>query len=101
MFFDSTFCGVMRYGVAWLQPARLSQADGTNVYAGFYGHWTAAQAEAMLLRELLRLANLFFKLWILGPHQRWCEMLRKNVLSRVVHAISGVIHNSKYNLYIK
>jgi len=32
-----------------------------------------------------------------GPHQRWCEMLHKNVLSRVVHTISGVIHNS--NLY--
>jgi len=26
-----------------------------------------------------------------GPHQKWCELLRKNVLSRVVHAISGVI----------
>jgi|GEM_PF-6098920 len=26
-----------------------------------------------------------------GSHQKWCEILRKNVLSRVVHAISDVI----------
>jgi len=37
-----------------------------------------------------------------GSHQKWCEMLHKNVLSCVVHAISDVIHkfkihNSKYN----
>gem|GEM_PF-4983868 len=28
---------------------------------------------------------------VFGSHQRWCEMLHKNVLSRVVHTISGVI----------
>ena len=31
-----------------------------------------------------------------GPHRKWCEILRKNVLSCVVHTISGVIRNSKY-----
>jgi len=31
--------------------------------------------------------------FVSGPHQKWCEMLRKNALSRVVHAISGVIQN--------
>ena len=28
-----------------------------------------------------------------GPHQKWCELFRKNVPSRVVHAISGVVRN--------
>jgi len=26
-----------------------------------------------------------------GSHQKWCEMSRKDILSRVVHTISGVI----------
>jgi|GEM_PF-4169179 len=33
-------------------------------------------------------------LFAFGPHQKWCEMQRKNVLSCVVHTISGVIRNS-------
>ena len=28
-----------------------------------------------------------------GSHQKWCEMLRRNVLSCVVHIISDVIRN--------
>jgi len=35
-----------------------------------------------------------------GPHQKWCEMLRKNVFSRVVHIISDVLHNAKSKLLL-
>ena|GEM_PF-3831480 len=38
-------------------------------------------------------------IFVFGPHQKWCEILRKNVLSRVVHAISGVIHNPSAPLF--
>jgi len=31
-----------------------------------------------------------------GSRQKWYEILHKNVLSCVVHTISGVVHNSKY-----
>jgi len=33
--------------------------------------------------------------FVFGSHQRWCEILHKNVLSCVVHTISGVIRDSK------
>jgi len=34
-----------------------------------------------------------YPVFVFGPHQRWCELLHKNVLSCVVHTISGVIHD--------